>query len=161
MASTNRIGTRRHGARPNFLSHVTRRKLHWPQLKNAVRGALPSITKGCAILRDAKLNESSNVDFATVTGATTSSKLSYDWMVLRYDQEPVLNKYQCTATIMKLEHTPSRSVCGLTGTKTKVARLETPRFLGLQRNSYLFVLLSLSCSAAGRFTPLDAHLCTS
>ena len=30
-----------------------------------------------------------DVDFATVTGTTTSSKLSYDWMVLRYDQEPI------------------------------------------------------------------------
>ena len=42
---------------PNFLSCVTGRSLHFQQLKNAQGGALPSVIKGFATLRDTKLNE--------------------------------------------------------------------------------------------------------
>ena len=44
---------------PHFLSYVARRKLHFQQLENAMGSALPSVIKGHAILRDAKLNEAS------------------------------------------------------------------------------------------------------
>ena len=62
------LGTRRHGARTKLLVSRDATQAPLAATENAVRGALPSITKGCAILRDAKLNEGSNVDFRDCCG---------------------------------------------------------------------------------------------
>ena len=56
-----------------FMSHVTRRKLNFQQLENALGTQLPAVTMGYATLRDAKLAESSYDKVVMWTGG------SYDY----------------------------------------------------------------------------------
>ena len=56
-----------------FMSYVSRRKLNFQQLANALGAPLPAVIKGCATLRDAKLTESSYDKVVMWTGG------SYDY----------------------------------------------------------------------------------
>ena len=56
-----------------FMSYVTRRKLHFQQLENALGTSLPAVIKGYATLRDVKLAESSYDKVVMWTGG------SYDY----------------------------------------------------------------------------------
>ena len=56
-----------------FMSYVTRRKLNFQQLENALVTSLPAVIKGHATLRDAKLAESSYDKVVMWTGG------SYDY----------------------------------------------------------------------------------
>ena len=78
------------------------------QLSKLIRTKdLPSIIKVFAVLRDAKLNEGGYdevvMGLAAVASVTTSSKLFFDWSVVRYDQEPVsTSKHLQTTTTLTL-----------------------------------------------------------
>ena len=52
------------------MSYVTRRKLNFQQLENALGTLLPAVIKGYATLRDAKLNESSYDKVVMWTGGS-------------------------------------------------------------------------------------------
>ena len=56
-----------------FMSYVTRRKLHFQKLENALGTPLPAVIKGYETLRDAKPAESSNENVVMWTGG------SYDY----------------------------------------------------------------------------------
>ena len=105
------LGTRRHEANETSLFHVKRRKFHLQQLKNALEGAQSSIIKAFVIPRDAKLNE--EIDGGSVGRDDVIKAL------FQLDRPGVrpgnnLNKDQCIITILNLEHTSSRIVCGVT-----------------------------------------------